>query len=71
MIKEMTISEQELAERFDEVLDSSNGNWELKIYGYNFTPSQILKNCDPVAYRCEMANFADTLTDCGYFVEGH
>jgi hypothetical protein len=70
--REMTklkLNEEQLAEYFDEVLDE--GDKIISIAGYNFTPSQILKNCDPTAYRCEKANFANTLTDCGYEIEGY
>lgn len=63
------ISQDELRERFGEMLKDSYG--EVKLYGYTFDPDQILRECDPTAYRCELANFANTLSDCGFEVEGY
>jgi hypothetical protein len=36
-------------ETFDELLDSANA--EIVIGGMTFRPSQVLKECDPIAYR--------------------
>jgi len=67
-MEKVKISEQELIERFNEVLDTSVGtrvtdSGELIVFGYTFNPSQVLKNCDPTAYRCELADFADSIRD--------
>ena len=47
----------DLADQFDECLDEE-GN--IKVAGCTFYPSQILKECDPVAYRCGLNDFADS-----------
>lgn len=44
---------------FDDMLDECYQ--EINIFGYDFTPSDILKSCDPVAYRCEFENYKDNL----------
>lgn len=45
----------ELKQIFDEALDESWGTF--KIADMFFYPSQILKECDPIAYRCALADF--------------
>ena len=47
----------DLADQFDECLDEAGG---VKVAGCTFYPSQILKECDPVAYRCGLNDFADS-----------
>ena len=34
---------------YDEMLDSEG---EVNVNGLSFYPSDIIKNCDPIAYRC-------------------
>lgn len=41
-------------EEYDDILDS--GYSEVEVAGMTFSPSQVLKNCDPVAYRCGIAD---------------
>jgi hypothetical protein len=67
MATRLKLSQEGVSEYFAEVLDE--GQELIKVAGYSFTPSQVLMNCDPTAYRCEMANFIDTLTQCGYEIE--
>jgi hypothetical protein len=67
MTSKLKLSQEGVSEYFAEVLDE--GQELIKVAGYSFTPSQVLMNCDPTAYRCEMANFIDTLTQCGYEIE--
>ena len=62
------MSQQELEESFDEVLDSAG---EIKILGHSLLPSQVLKNTDPIAYRTDLADYADTLSRGGVEVEGY
>lgn len=45
----------DIEERFRDLLDSSHE--PITIGGIEFTPSQILKNCDPIAYRCYLSDF--------------
>jgi hypothetical protein len=49
-----------LEELYDEILDEQ-GFFEIGIY--KFSPSQILKNCDPIAYRCGLADFEDYIKE--------
>ena len=44
----------ELKQIFDEALDESWGTF--KIADMTFYPSQILKECDPIAYRCSLSD---------------
>jgi len=36
---------------------------EVKMGELTFYPSQILKSCDPVAYRLELTDYLDDLSD--------
>ena len=67
MATNLKLSQEGVTEYFNEVLDEARD--VITVVGYSFTPSQVLMNCDPTAYRCEMANFIDTLTQCGYEIE--
>lgn len=67
MAPNLKLSQEGVSEYFNEVLDE--GQELIKVAGYSFTPSQVLINCDPTAYRCEMANFIDNLIQCGYEIE--
>jgi hypothetical protein len=40
---------------FDEYLDEVYGTFD--VCGITFKASDIMKNCDPVAYRCYQADF--------------
>jgi hypothetical protein len=50
------------ADRFDEMLN--NVYPEYSMGWITFTPAQILKECDPVAYRIALSEFDD------FFIEG-
>jgi hypothetical protein len=51
------MNEQELKESFDEMLDDAYPVFEI---GYStFSASQILKECDPVAYHQAFLDFED------------
>ena len=47
----------DLADQFDECLDAAGS---IEVVGCTFYPSQILKECDPIAYRCGLNDFADS-----------
>ena len=47
----------DLADQFDECLNEAGS---IKVAGSTFYPSQILKECDPTAYRCGLNDFADS-----------
>jgi hypothetical protein len=53
---------------FDELLDEQG---EVEVAGMMFSPSDILKKCDPIAYRIDRDNYADALVEDGYDVEGY
>lgn len=50
----------DLADQFDECLDEAGS---IEVAGGSFYPSQILKECDPIAYRCGLNDFADSYFD--------
>lgn len=62
------LTHEELVEMFDEGLDDLG---EVKVGGYTFSPSRVLKELDSVAYLCELANYADNLMEQGWVVEGY
>ena len=47
---EIDIDSQEFEEMYEQMLDDCYE--EIKIGSLTFSPSQILKECDPIAYRC-------------------
>jgi hypothetical protein len=52
---------ESLEERFDDTLDEV---YPLYIMGdVSFRPSQILKECDPIAYRISLSEFEDFFGD--------
>ena len=62
------LTEQDLTDMFDELLDEGG---YVMIAGWEFLPSQVLKKCDPIAYRCDRDNYADSLIEDGYTIEGY
>ena len=67
MSKLPELTEAELRERFDDLLDDLQG--EVKILGYTFFASRILRDVDLVVYECELRNYADSIRD-EYLVVG-
>lgn len=51
----------ELKEMFDEMLDESYP--VVKIGVLEFYPSQILKECDPIAYNQALLDFEDAILE--------
>lgn len=51
----------ELEQSFDEMLDDCYP--VIKIGEMTFSPSQVLKNCDPVAYRVSVSDYEDFLAE--------
>ena len=45
--------------QFDDMLDESIP--EIEIGSLTYSPSHVLKNVDPVAYRCSLNDFVDSL----------
>jgi hypothetical protein len=54
-------TEDELEEMHDEMLDESYP--EIKIGSLTFYPSQVLANCDPIAYQISVNEYADFLQE--------
>lgn len=55
-----TITIMELTEMYDEMLDDAYDGV------FNLTPSTILSECDPIAYRVGLYDFYDSLIYDGY-----
>lgn len=55
------ITEYELAERFDAVLDMQTVSLWVMGQSLNIPASRVVKLADPVAYRTGMADYADYL----------
>lgn len=64
-----TISEYDLEQMYDEMLDDCYG--VVEVAGITYDTSRVLKECDPIAYRLGMNDYADSLMEDGYRVEGY
>jgi len=53
--------EQDMMDAYDEMLDECYG--PVMIGNLTFYPSQILKECGPIAYRIGLSEFEDNLAD--------
>ena len=62
------ITEAEALEMYEEMLDDCEGPVEL--CGMTYSASYVLREVDPVAYRCGFNDYVDSLTDDDIFVEG-
>jgi len=62
------ITEAEALEMYEEMLDDCEGLVEL--CGMTYSASNVLREIDPVAYRCGFNDYVDSLTDDDIFVEG-
>ncbi len=62
------ITETEALEMYEEMLDDCEGPVEL--CGMTYSASYVLREIDPVAYRCGFNDYVDSLTDDDIFVEG-
>jgi len=60
MSEKTPITEHQLTEMFDELLDDSYP-W-CDVAGMLYAPSRVLKELDPIAYRVSLADYADSLT---------
>tara|TARA_Y100000589_G_C27124643_1_gene617977 strand:- start:59 stop:265 length:207 start_codon:yes stop_codon:yes gene_type:complete len=59
VIKEM--SDDDLKEQYDELLDEIYG--EVKLGNLTFSPSRIIRELDPIAYRTGLSEYEDSLRD--------
>lgn len=51
----VTEQKNKLVENYDEFLDASYGS--IKVAGLEIKASEVLKECDPIAYRCFKADW--------------
>ncbi|QXV77798.1 hypothetical protein bas59_0104 [Escherichia phage EduardKellenberger] len=58
-IDNFEIDEDKYDENYDEWLDEVYG--EIMIGNISFLPSRILKELDPIAYRCGFSDYIDSL----------
>ena len=58
-IDNFAIDEDKYDENYDEWLDEIYG--EIMIGNISFLPSRILKELDPIAYRCGFSDYIDSL----------
>lgn len=58
-IDNFEIGEDKYDENYDEWLDEIYG--EIMIGNISFLPSRILKELDPIAYRCGFSDYIDSL----------
>ena len=52
------IDEHKAHEQYDEMIDECYG--EVRLGGLTFSPSRVLKEMDPVAYRCWFNDWMDS-----------
>ncbi len=62
------LTEEEGMERYDEMLDQCYEPYNMS--GMIYMPSDILKECDSIAYRVGFSDYADSLAEDGTPVEG-
>ena len=55
--KQIELDPDDFADQFDDMLDESIP--EIEIGTLTYSPSHVLKNVDPVAYRCGLNDFVD------------
>jgi hypothetical protein len=49
------VNQEEIEEQFDDWLDDVYPTYEIA--GITLRPSQMLKNCDPIAYRIALSEY--------------
>jgi hypothetical protein len=54
-----SISESEAYQMYEDMIDECND--EVNISGLTYNPSYVLKNVDPIAYRCGFVDFLDAM----------
>lgn len=60
-------TQRELEASYDDMLDSCNE--PVKLMGCEYAPSDVLKNVDPIAYRCGFNDWLDAECQDGIFIE--
>ena len=59
--EQIELDPDDFADQFDDMLDESIP--EIEIGSLTYSPSHVLKNVDPVAYRCSLNDYADSIFD--------
>ena len=67
MFRFEVISEAEAVERYEDILDCDG---PVSIGTLSYARSYVLREVDPVAYRCGFNDFVDSLSEDGIYVEG-
>lgn len=62
-----TLTDDQLHEAYDNDLDETNE--PILVCGLSYQPSDVLKNVDPVAYRCGFNDWLDAEVSNGRFFE--
>lgn len=52
------ISEDDAESMFNDFIDEMTG--PVTVLGMEYTASRVLKELDPIAYNCELANYLDS-----------
>jgi hypothetical protein len=55
------LTEEELVERYEQVLDLNTVSLGFMDLSFTFQPSRVIRTLDPVGYRTGLANYADYL----------
>jgi hypothetical protein len=63
------ISESDASDMYDDMIDDCEE--VVSIFGMSYNPSRVLKEVDPIAYRCGFSDFCDSLLDNHQLVEGY
>lgn len=59
---------REVYDRYDEMLDECTPI--VKVGMLEYSPSRVLKEVDPIAYRCDINDWLDSLVTDGLFCYG-
>jgi len=55
-IKSWEEGDSEKLKEYDDIIDDTNST--VKVFELEYSPSVVLKQCDPVAYRCGFADYS-------------
>jgi len=61
------LTDKELEALYDEMLDDCYGT--IDVCGYSYSPSEVLKAVDPVAYNIEVNDYISSLLEDGQYIE--
>lgn len=55
------ISEREAEERYEQMIDDCHE--VVEVCGYSYSPSHVLKNVDPIAFRCGFSDYCSFMEE--------